>query len=134
MSLLEQDTIRKEQIDDDENNAVERDAGDKIREYKVEAIWDSAVYAIELELGHLPGLYYLVLWKGYLEEENICKRASAVQHLRKFISSFHKNHLDKPIVTFFIIDIAPPMDRPTVKLLAKQKQGRPTGCTKKRAK
>ena len=39
-------------------------------EYKVEAIWDSTVYARELKLGHLLGFYYLVLWKDYLEEEN----------------------------------------------------------------
>ncbi len=38
-------------------------------EYKVEAICDSAVYARESE-GNLSGLYYLVLWRGYLEEKN----------------------------------------------------------------
>ena len=68
MSLLEQDTTRKGQVD--ENNATELDAGDNSGKYKVEAIWDSAVYARELESGHLPGLYYLVFWKGYLKEEN----------------------------------------------------------------
>ena len=36
----------------------EFDAGDN-KEYKVEAIQDSAVYAKKAE-GHLPGLYYLV--------------------------------------------------------------------------
>ena len=56
MSLLEQDTTRKGQVDDE----TELDASDNSGEYKVEAIWDSAVYARELELGHLPGLYYLV--------------------------------------------------------------------------
>ena len=40
------------------------------KKYKVEAIQDSAVYAKEAD-GHLPGLYYLVTWKGYLEEKNI---------------------------------------------------------------
>ena len=39
------------------------------REYKVEAIWDSAVYSKEVK-NHLPDLYYLVAWKKYLEEEN----------------------------------------------------------------
>ena len=34
---------------------------DESREYEVEAIRDSAVYARESESGHLPGLYYLVL-------------------------------------------------------------------------
>ena len=39
------------------------------REYEVETIKDSAVYAKETE-GHLPDLYYLVSWKGYPEEES----------------------------------------------------------------
>ena len=69
MSLLELDTIRKGRLD--ENNAAELDAGDNDSgEYKVEAIWDSAVYAKESESGHLLVLYYLVSWKKYPEEEN----------------------------------------------------------------
>ena len=43
---------------------------DDDKEYKVEAIQDSAVKAKEVDR-YLPGLYYLVAWKGYLEEENI---------------------------------------------------------------
>ena len=39
------------------------------KEYEVDGIRDSAVYARELA-GQLSGLYYLVLWKGYPEEEN----------------------------------------------------------------
>ena len=39
------------------------------KEYELEAIQDSAVYAKEANR-HLPGLYYLVAWKGYPEEEN----------------------------------------------------------------
>ena len=53
---------------DDEN--VELDASNENGEYKLEAIWDSKVYARESESGHLPSLYYLVLWKGNPEEEN----------------------------------------------------------------
>lgn len=48
------------QFDDSESNSGK---------YKVEAIWDSMIYARELE-GHLLGLYYLVLWKGYYEKKN----------------------------------------------------------------
>ena len=66
VSLLEQDTTRKKRDD----NAVELDVGDDSGEYKVEAIWDSAVYVRKSKLGHLPGLYYLVSWKRYPEEEN----------------------------------------------------------------
>ena len=46
----------------------EFDKGDD-KEYKVEAIQDSIVYIKEVD-GHLPGLYYLVVEKGYPEEEN----------------------------------------------------------------
>ena len=132
--LLEQDTTRKGRVH--EENAEELDAGNDSGEYKVEAIRDSAVYARESESGHLPGLYYLVSWKGYPEEENTWEPASAVQHLRKLISSFHKNHPDKPTATSPAIDTAPPMARPTVKLIEplKRKRGRPTRRAKKRAK
>ena len=44
------------------------EAGDN-KEYEVEKIWDSTIYAKE-STGQLPGLYYLVSWKSYLEEEN----------------------------------------------------------------
>ena len=58
MSLLKQDTTKKGRVDE---NAIELDVGNNNSgEYKVEAIWDSAVYAKKSESGHLPGLYYLV--------------------------------------------------------------------------
>ena len=66
MSLFEQDNTRKKQVD--ENNATKLDASNS-KEYKVEIIWDSAVYTKESE-GYLPGFYYLLSWKGYLEEKN----------------------------------------------------------------
>ena len=64
--LLEQDTTSKGRV----NKTIQLDfgTGDN-EEYKVEKIQDSAVYAKESE-GHLPGLYYLISWKGYPEEEN----------------------------------------------------------------
>ena len=53
MLLLEQDITKKEWVE----KVPELDAGSNdSKEYKVEAIWDSAVYANKLE-GHLPGLY-----------------------------------------------------------------------------
>ena len=121
VSLLEQDNTRKGRVH--EENAEELDAGDNSGEYKVEAIRDSAVYARESESGHLPGLYYLVSWKGYPEEENTWEPASAVQHLRKLISLFHKDHLGKLTTTSPAIDIASPMARATVKFPAKRKRG-----------
>ena len=70
VSLLKQDTTRKGRVDK-KVRQMEFDIGDdESGKYKVDAIWDSAVYARESELGHLPGFYYLISWKGYLEEEN----------------------------------------------------------------
>ena len=76
--LLEQDTTRKGRVDK-EVRQMKFDAGDdESGEYEMEAIRDSAVYARELESGHLPDLYYLVSWKRYPEEENSWELASAV--------------------------------------------------------
>ena len=112
MSLLEQDNTRKGRVDD---KNVELDAGNENGKYEVEAIRDSEVYARESKSGHLPDLYYLVSWKRDPEEENTWEPASVVQHLRKLISSFYNDHLDKPTATSSSIDNAPLMARPTVK-------------------
>ena len=85
-------------------------------EYKVEVIWDSTVYAKKLKSGLLSGFYYLVLWKRYLNEKNTWEPSSAVQLLRKFISLFHKDHLDKPTAIFLTIDTVSPMARLIIKL------------------
>ena len=67
MLLLKQDTTRKERVD---KKVPKFDAGNKdSKKYKVETIWHSAVYARESKK-HLPGLYYLITWKGYSEKEN----------------------------------------------------------------
>ena len=120
-------------------NVPELDANDKdSEEYEVEPIQDSAVYANESESGHLPSLYYLVAWKGYPKEENTWEPSSAVQHLKKLISSFYKDHPKKPTATSLPIDSALPMARPrvkpTVKATTKQKQGRPANSASKQAK
>ena len=114
MSLLEQDTTRKGRVDDE--NMAKLDADDNSREYKVEIIWNNAFYARKSESGNLPGLYYLVSWKGYLEEKKTWKPASAVQHLGKLLSSFYKDHSNRLTATFPTIDIAAPMARSTDKL------------------
>ena len=67
VSLLKQDNIRKKRIDK-RVIELELEAGDS-KEYKVEAIWDSAVYANKAK-GHLLDLYYLIAWKWYPEKEN----------------------------------------------------------------
>ena len=69
VSLLEQDITRKggmnELYPEPEPKLY---AGDN-KEYEVEAIIDSAVYAKEADRD-LPSLYYLVSWKDYPEKEN----------------------------------------------------------------
>ena len=136
MSLLEQDTTKKERVD---KKVTELDfEADNSKEYEVKGIWDSAVYAIKSELGHLSGLYYLVAWKGYLEKKNTWKSVSAVQYLRKLIRSFHKDHPEKPTATFLPVNSALPMGRPTIKPTAKsttkRKRGQPANNANKRAK
>ena len=108
-----------------DENVTELDVGDNNSgEYEVEAIRNSALYTRESESGHLLGLYYLVSWKRYPKEENTWEPASAIQHLRKLISSFYKDHSGKPTATFPAINTAPPIARQIVKLPAKQKQRR----------
>ena len=58
---------------------LEFEAGNK-KEYEADGIWDNTVYAKE-SAGQLSGLYYLVSWKSYPEEENTWEFASAIQHL-----------------------------------------------------
>ena len=111
----------------------ELDAGNN-QEYEVEAIKDSAVYAKEAE-GQLPSLYYLVSWKKYPEEKSTWEPSSAVMHLRKMISAFHKDHPEKPTATSPPLDSAPPMAKPSikppVKPSTKRKRGRPISSTKR---
>ena len=141
VSLLEQDTTRKGRMNElFPEPEPEFDAGDN-KEYEVEAIKDSAVYAKKAK-GHLSSLYYLVFWKSYSEKERIWEPFSAVMHLQKMISTFHKDYPEKPTATFFPLDSAPhmakqslkPSVKPSVKPSAKQKQGRPISSTKRAKK
>ena len=66
VSLLKQDTTRKKQVE----KVPELNGGNESsKDYEVEAIWDNRVYVKESG-DYLPGLYYLVAWRDYLEEEN----------------------------------------------------------------
>ena len=58
MSLLKQDTIRKEQVDK-KITKLEFEVGNS-KEYEVQVIWGSTVYVNKAK-GHLPGLYYLIV-------------------------------------------------------------------------
>lgn len=74
------------------------------KKYKIEAIFNSVIYIRKSESGHLPGLYNLILWKGYSKNENTWEPVSAVQHFWKLLNTFHKKHLHKPIAN------SPPID------------------------
>ena len=82
VSLLKQDTIRKGWTDE---NMTEFEAGNNKKEYEVEGSWDNAVYAQESAAGQLPGLYYMISWKGYSEEKNTWKPVLTVEQLPKLI-------------------------------------------------
>ena len=47
------------------------------KKYEVDSIWNSAVYARK-STKQMAGLYYLVSWKSYPEEENTWEPVSAV--------------------------------------------------------
>ena len=138
--LLEQDTTKKGQVNDTQLD-FEFEAGNG-EEYKVDGIWNSAVYARE-SAKQLPGLYYLVLWKSYPEKENTWKLALAIQHLWKLVTAYYKVNPEKPIATSvpdnialpMARSIAPPMTRPMA--APTKKHGRPaksTTITTKQAK
>ena len=90
------------------------------KEYEVEAIWDNAVYANKAD-GHLSELYYLVVWKGYLEEKSIWKPVLPVMYLWKLLSKFYYENPDKLTATSPPINITLPMAKPII-LIAKRKQ------------
>ena len=92
---------------------LEFEAGSNNKEYEVESISDIAVYARESEVGHLPGLYYLVSWKSYLKDKSTWEPALAVQHLWKLVNTFYKHHPDKPTATSPPINLALPMAKRT---------------------
>ena len=78
--MLEQDTTRKGRINElFLEPEPEFDASNN-KKYEVEAIKNSAIYAKEAK-GHLLGLYYLVSWKRYPEEESTWKPSPAVIYL-----------------------------------------------------
>ena len=114
----------------------EFEAGDN-KKYEVDGIWNSAVYTRKLAIKQLPGLYYLVLWKGYPKKENTWEPALAIQHLQRLVTAYHKNNPKKPTATSAPVDMASPIARPTASpmprsttdTLIKQKQDQPIGST-----
>ena len=60
MFLLEQNTKKKGKVDKKIAIQLEFDISVNNKEYKMEGICNSVVYAKKLETSHLSGLYYLV--------------------------------------------------------------------------
>ena len=120
---------------------------DDNKEYEVNGIWDSAVYGRE-SAGQLPGLYYLVLWKGYPKKKNTWKPTLAIQHLQRLVIVYYKDNSKKPPATSAPVNTAPLIARfsappkPTAKsttmdIPIKWKQSQPVGSiitTTKQAK
>ena len=65
--LLEQNTTRKRRVNKKVFQLeIETSNSNK---YKMEAIQNSVINNNKIE-GHIPGLYYLLAWKRYIEKEN----------------------------------------------------------------
>ena len=116
ISLLEQDITKKGQMNDTQLN-FELEANNN-EEYKVKSIWDSAVYASPSATEQLLRLYYLVLWKDYLEKENIWEPTLAIQHFWKLTTIYYKDNPEKLTAISPPVDTALPMTKPTIKLTA----------------
>ncbi len=69
MPLLEQDTTKKEWVNKKTLLKPEEFQTRDSKKYKVKVIIDSTVYKKEAN-NQIFGLYYLVLWKGYLEKKS----------------------------------------------------------------
>lgn len=97
MSWLEQNTIKKRQVDEPISQ-IKLDEGNS-KEYKVEVICDNEIYIKKSDSGHLQGLYYLIFWKNYLEKENTWEYTWAIQYFWRLITISHNEHSKKPIAT-----------------------------------
>ncbi len=63
VSLLEQNTTKKRQVNNTLPESEKFEAGDN-KEFEIEAIIYSTVNGKKIN-NQIPNLYYLVLWKGY---------------------------------------------------------------------
>ena len=56
-----------EQVD---KKVTKLDTSDNSKKYKIEAIWNNAVYTMKWKSSRLSKLYYLIVWNGYVKEKN----------------------------------------------------------------
>lgn len=82
---------------------------------------------------HLPGLYYLIVYKNHFEKKSILKLLAAMQQLKDRIYFFYNKYLKMPIVNSLSINLALIMARPMVKL-TQQKKSQPANNIKKKFK
>lgn len=129
MLLLKQDIIQKKQVNN--SNTTIRLYLDKSnsKEYEIKTICDNDICTKRSDNNyHLPGIYYLVLWKEYLKEKNTWELALDIQYFWRFVITFHKKHFEKLTAIFLLIDFALLIAKPIVKLrnrVIKQKYNQP---------
>ena len=113
--MLKQDITRREQVIKallEPEKDLEFEAR-SYKEYEVEVIINSTVYSQQAN-NQISSLYYLILWKNYLKEENICELLLIVIHFRKLINTFHKEYLKRLLATPLSLDSALPIARVTI--------------------
>lgn len=115
MLLLEQNITRKEQI----KIFIESNKGNN-KEYEVEIIYNSTIYAKESEKKHLSNFYYLVLWESY-PKKNPRKIALIMLYFDKLISTFHYCYSEKLTASFLPIIFFLPMARLIIRLIIRSK-------------
>lgn len=80
MSRLKQNTTKKRQVN---NNPLSEPKNQfearENNQYKVKAIINGAIYGKEAN-NLMPSFYYMILWKSYLEENNIWEPSAGVKH------------------------------------------------------
>lgn len=78
--LLEQDTIRKRQVNKTLPEPEREFQAENNKNYKVESIVNNIIYNKEIK-SQMLGLYYLVLSIGYLDKKSTWEPLIAIMHL-----------------------------------------------------
>ncbi len=114
--MLEQDTIRKRRVNQNDHILLELKKEFETRdnkEYKIKVIIDNVMYENEIN-DQILNLYYFVLWIDYPKEKSIWEYLAIVMHFQKLINIFLQKYLEKSIATSLPLDSAPSMARWTI--------------------